>query len=58
VAARVNAEKCTGCGACVDVCPVDGIRLVNEVAVIDENKCTECGLCADECPENAISLPG
>ena len=58
MAARVDPEKCTGCGACVEVCPVEAIKLVNDVAVVDENECTECGLCADECPEDAISLLG
>lgn len=58
MAAKVDRKKCTGCGACVEVCPVEAIKMVNDVAVIDENECTECGLCVDECPEDAISLPG
>lgn len=56
MAAKVDAEKCTGCGACVDVCPVEAIKLHNELAIIDEDICTQCGLCVDECPNDAIGL--
>ena len=57
MAAIVNSEKCTGCGMCVEVCPLEAIRLVENVAVVDEQACTECGLCMDECPNDAIRLP-
>ena len=54
--ANVDAEKCTGCGNCVDVCPVEAIRVENELALVDADVCTECGLCVDECPIDAIVL--
>lgn len=56
MAAKVDPDKCTGCGACVDACPVEAISLNDDVAVVDEDTCTECGLCVDECPNDAISL--
>ena len=56
MAVEVDVEKCTGCGSCVDICPVDTIKLDNEIAVIDSEACTECGSCVDECPNEAISL--
>jgi len=56
MAAKVDSEKCTGCGNCVEVCPVEAISMNNEKAVVDEDTCTECGLCVDECPNDAISL--
>jgi len=58
VAAKVNVELCTGCGACVKVCPVEAITVQNGVAQIDADACVECGVCVDECPTEAISLPG
>jgi len=56
MASKVNTEKCTGCGVCVEVCPLEAISLTDSVAVVDEETCTECGLCVGECPNDAISL--
>ena len=55
MAAKVDNDKCTGCGTCTDSCPVEAIK-VNDQAVIDEEECIDCGTCVDECPEGAISL--
>lgn len=57
MAAEVNSEKCTGCGLCVDVCPVEAIKVEDDVAVVNADECTDCGACVDECPNEAISLP-
>ena len=57
MAVQVDVEKCTGCGACVDACPVDAITVENDIAVVDEAECVECGSCAEECPNDALSLP-
>jgi Fe-S-cluster-containing hydrogenase component 2 len=56
MAAVVDKEKCTGCGSCVEACPVDAIKVENDKAVIDNDECIDCGTCVDECPEEAISL--
>ena len=55
MAAIVDKEKCTGCGTCVDTCPVEAIT-VEDKAVIDKENCIECGVCVEGCPEEAISL--
>jgi len=55
-AARADPEKCTGCGLCVEVCPVEAIRLEGDVAVVDPQTCTGCGTCVDECPNEALAL--
>ena len=55
MAVTIDKEKCTACGACVDVCPVDALKL-EETAVVDEETCIDCGTCVDECPVEAISL--
>ena len=54
-------EKCTDCGACVSLCPVDAIAFEGDFSVeIDEERCigVTCGLCVDACPARAIRLIG
>jgi len=53
---EINKDECTGCGACVDVCPFGALSLVDNIAEVDD-KCTACGACLDVCPVNALSLP-
>lgn len=54
--AFVNSSKCTGCGSCVDVCPVGAISLVDGKAVVDKDTCIDCAACTSECPVEAISM--
>jgi len=56
MAAIVNKDTCTGCGACVDSCPVEAIAMKDEVAVISADDCIDCGACVGECPVEAISM--
>jgi NAD-dependent dihydropyrimidine dehydrogenase PreA subunit len=55
MAAVVDQDKCTACGSCVEVCPVEAI-VMDEKAKVDADKCVDCGACVDECPVEAISL--
>jgi NAD-dependent dihydropyrimidine dehydrogenase PreA subunit len=52
---QINRELCGGCGACVDVCPVEAIQLVDQRAMIVDALCTQCDDCADVCPNGAIN---
>ena len=56
MAVKVDLEKCTGCGTCVEVCPVEAIKVENEKATVDNEECVDCGTCVDECPEDSLSL--
>ena len=56
MAAKVDQEKCTGCGECVESCPVEAIELDGDVAKVDEDTCSDCGACVDVCPTEAIEV--
>ena len=52
-----NADKCSRCQQCVDVCPHGSIGFAEEVLVIDQKACARCGRCSRVCPEGALVLP-
>jgi len=48
-------DKCTACGACYSICPVNSIHMNPDDEgflrpVIDMHTCTECNLCEKVCP--------
>lgn len=52
-----DAAKCTGCGACLDVCPHHVfVPSGNKVAIADLDGCMECGACQRNCPFGAIHV--
>ena len=48
-------DDCTGCEACVTVCPFGAIEIRNGKAYITE-ACRVCGQCVDACPVGAIII--
>jgi len=61
----VNTDTCTGCGKCVDVCPIGAMGLVSandplngraKVAQVNPDICLGCGVCARVCPTDSIKL--
>ena len=62
--AVIRADNCTGCEACIEVCPVDCIYKVpgeDQPTVqwfvdIDLERCIGCSLCERWCPWDAIDM--
>lgn len=53
----LSAEKCIGCGMCVEVCPHRVFMISERKAQIkDKDMCMECGACMVNCPVNAITV--
>lgn len=52
---RINRSKCTGCGVCVETCPVSAISLYEGKARINLLACIGCEKCVRSCNFGAIS---
>jgi len=51
----INTEKCDGCHACVNACPVHAVSgEVKKLHTIDRITCEKCGACIEMCKRNAI----
>jgi len=54
--AAVDGDVCIACGTCEERCPVEAVKVVDDVAEVDENLCLGCGACTSTCTEEAIRL--
>ena len=62
--ALINENGCTGCEACITVCPVDCIVKIpnpenpdlNPICRVDWDRCTGCTICVRDCPWETIDM--
>ena len=58
--AVVDEEKCSACSTCIQLCPVEAVRLDKSgkkpVARVDDRACLACTLCMTRCPEHAVAV--
>ncbi|MDD5223731.1 MAG: 4Fe-4S binding protein [bacterium] len=55
---RIAAGDCTGCGACLERCPMEILAIPKGKEVVESNldKCIGCGLCTTVCSTRALVL--
>jgi len=54
--AKINGNKCVGCGKCFENCAFGAIEKANSVFTINSLLCEGCGVCQLVCPMKAIDL--
>ena len=53
-----NEERCTHCGACINMCPTDAFELdpLTKLISFNHEKCVACGVCIKACPPRAMEV--
>jgi aryl-alcohol dehydrogenase-like predicted oxidoreductase len=52
----VILDWCTGCEACIPVCPTQALYMKDGMARVIQERCDWCGKCGPVCPDEAIFL--
>jgi NAD-dependent dihydropyrimidine dehydrogenase PreA subunit len=54
---KLNPERCSGCGICLEVCPHAVLQHdQGKIGIRSRDACMECGACSRNCPTGAISV--
>ena len=54
---KIGLDLCSGCGLCVDICPMDVLRMdeaMQKPVIRYPEDCMTCFSCEDICPVNCI----
>jgi ubiquinone/menaquinone biosynthesis C-methylase UbiE/NAD-dependent dihydropyrimidine dehydrogenase PreA subunit len=51
---RLNYDRCTVCGLCVRLCPVNALSEKDIHIKLEQRKCMKCGACVKQCPADAL----
>lgn len=54
---KIDKSKCTNCGTCIEICPVDVFKKGEKHAEVAKPKeCIGCRACEAQCPSDAIKI--
>ena len=54
---KVDTEKCTGCGECVEICPEEVYELQGDKSIpVNAEECSGCESCMEVCEQDAITV--
>ena len=53
---QADSKLCTGCGTCMEQCPVSALSMNHQLPQVDANLCITCFCCQEICPEKAMTL--
>ncbi len=53
---QADPGLCTGCGTCIEQCPVSALSMNHHLPRVDTERCITCFCCQEICPEKAITL--
>ncbi len=52
----IDDDACVGCGACIDRCWMEALKMDGDLVVRDFYRCIGCGICRYVCPSDAMKL--
>ncbi len=53
---QIDADLCTSCETCIDVCAVSALSMSEDLPRVDADTCISCFCCQEMCPTKAITL--
>ncbi len=53
---QADPDLCTGCGTCVEQCPVSALSVNHQLPQVNRDLCITCFCCQEICPEKAMTL--
>ncbi|MDR0958294.1 MAG: EFR1 family ferrodoxin [Clostridiales bacterium] len=56
-APKIDNIKCNRCGICVNNCPMNNIKRIDD-KIVSGDKCTICYRCFNSCPKQALTILG